>query len=281
MNNRSCALFRAANLRIMDYPFDAALASALSVCDEAIVVVGPSEDDTAAWVCRLADEYPGRVRVAHMNFVYDRGWQERWWKHAASLTGADWLAYWDADECVHEGIVPYLRHSLANPKAVVIRFDFCHLYATARFEKVKNIARRNARIGRRSRGWRMENWCSDEHPHWPACQMVIHDGLEAHSQYKGPGIVEAPGPWFHYGHCRDPRALAISNRKHKAWYANGDGLEDGDIPDVAPWDFQLACNLEEGIVAPFEGSHPAVMSEWIAAHTAQWAALESEVLAHV
>lgn len=279
MNNRSCALFRAANLRIMDYPFDAALASALSVCDEAVVVVGPSADDTAEWVCELADAYPGRVTVAAMDFVYDRMWQERWWKYAASLTTADWLAFWDADECVHEDDAPILRQMMQDPDAIVIRFEFCHLYGTPRFRKVRNIAKQNARLGRRSHGWRMVNWCTDETPTWPACQMVIGDkDLEAHGVYEGPGIAYAPGYLYHYGHCRDAQALAISNRKHRAWYKDGDGLEDGGIPDVAPWDFRLAHNLANEIAVLFDGQHPAVMGQWFKEHEARWAALEEPCL---
>ena len=268
----SAALFRAANLRIMDYPFDAALASALSVCDEAVVIVGQSEDDTLEWVCSLGRKYPGRVKIAETRFVYDRGWQERWWKQAGNTTTADWLFYHDADECIHEHDAPIIRALMGEERIGLIRFDWHHLYATCHYEKVQHIARRNARIGRRSRGWQMENWCTDENPHWPACQMV-YQGMEAHYQYQGSDIADA-GYLYHYGHCRRPEALAISQAKHRAWYANGDGLVDGRIPAVKPWDFELVQNLADGIVIPYDGQHPAVIHEWLKAHEAGWAELE-------
>ena len=280
MNNRSAALFRASNLRIMDYPFPAALASALSVCDEAVVVVGQSEDDTLDWVQALARKHAGRVAVHETTFTFDRGWQERWWALASSLTDADWLMYHDADECVHEDDAPQLRAMLADPDIGLIRFDWWHFYGTANWRRIKGNPQYNARLGRRSRGWRMENWCTDATPHWPACQMVFgDDGLEAHSVYQGPGIAGAPGPLYHYGNCRDARALAISRAKHLAWYAGGDGLADGHVPDVEPLRFEIAAELRAGNLVPYDGPHPAAIRPWLDAHAAQWAALEAQCFA--
>lgn len=276
MSIKSAALFRAANVRIMDYPLDAALSSALSVCDEAVIVVGPSQDDTARWVSELADTHRGRVTVAGMEFVYDRGWQERWWNYASAQTDADWLMFHDADELVHEQDAPAIRRAMADPDNVLIRFDFIHFYGTARYQKAIYPPWRNARIGRRSHGYRMVNWCTDETPTYPACQMVMGDGgIEAHSQYQGPGIVDAPGPIYHYGACRDARAMTISTLKHVAWYKDGDGLEDGRVPDAGPTDYKMAEKIRGGVIEPFVGTHPAAIDDWLQAHEAQWAALEA------
>lgn len=274
---KSAALFRAANLQILDYPFDAALASALSICDEAIIVVSNSEDDTIDWVISLQALHGwDRVKVAYQKFIYDRGWQERWWQFAASLTNADWLMYIDADECIHEDDAPAIRQLMADPAIGLIRIELCNFYGTAWHRQVKDTVLQQARLGRRSRGWQMQNWCSDEHPDWPACQMV-YGGKEAHSEYQGDDVANGP-MLYHYGHCRDAQALAISNAKHLAWYRDGDGLENGRIPEVEPWRFNLAGTLPRGVVIPFEGSHPAVMAGWLEDHAEAWQQLEAQCL---
>lgn len=282
MNNRSCALFRAANLRIMDYPFDAALASALSVCDEAVVVVGPSEDDTEAWVRELADEWPRRcVTVATMDFFYDRGWQERWWDYAASLTDADWLAYWDADEVIHEDDAADVRALLQREDLALISFPFIHFWMTARLHQTQ-FPPRATRIGRRSAGWRMVNWCTDDTPNHPACQMIFGDeGHSAHG-YQGPEIEHTDIPIYHYSWCRDATALQISQMKHVDWYRNGErfGLVDGRVPDAEPYDFHkdLTSLRSDEYVVPYEGKHPAVMGPWLEDHEQQWVELEEACL---
>ncbi len=279
MNNKSAALFRAANLRIMDYPFNAAMASALSVCDEAVVVVGQSEDDTMGWVLELADRYPGRIIIEKTRFTFDRGWQERWWNLASSLTDADWLFYHDADECIRDSDAKELRALMVGDVGL-IRFEWFHFYATPRFRKVAKAPQYNARLGRRSRGWTMENWCNDEHPDWPACQMVYGaHGMEAHSEYLGFDAVMAPGPLYHYGACRDEEALGISKAKHRAWYADGNGLEDGHVPDVEPADFRVNEWLDEGILEHYHGPHPGFMSDWMARHEQKWREREASIYA--
>lgn len=276
MTNKSCALFRAANIRILDYPFAAALASALSICDEAVIVVSNSYDDTADYVMeQQAIHGWNRVNVAYQKFVYDRGWQERWWQFAASQTDADWLMYIDADEVIHEDDTPTLRAIMNDSTVGLIRFDLCNFYGTPNYQTMAPL--RQARLGRRSRGWRMENWCTDETPMWPACQMVYGGGIEAHSEYKGTDIVGG-FTLYHYGHCRDAYALAISTAKHHAWYADGDGLEDGRIPDVTPRDFDLPGKLANYIIRPYEGEpHPAVMNNWLSSHAEAWRELEKTV----
>jgi hypothetical protein len=84
---------------------------------------------------------------------------------------------------------------------------------------------------------------------------------------------------YHYGHCRDAQALAISTAKHHAWYADGDGLENGRTPHVEPTDFDLPGNLANGVIRSYEGgTHPAVMDDWLSSHAEAWRELESEQL---
>lgn len=275
----SAALFRAANLQILDYPFAAALASALNICHSAVVVVGQSQDNTRDLVYDLAAGYHGRVKVHETVFTYDRMWQENWWNLASSLTDAEWLMYHDADEVIHEDDAAEVRALMRDPAVKLISFPFIHFYMTPNWTR-HDFPPRATRLGRRSAGYRMRNWCTDENPDYPACQMVCgKEERDAHG-YRSEGIAVMDIPVFHYSWCRDALALQISQAKHVDWYANGKrfGLTDGRVPDAKSYVFEIGRLLESGEVRPYlrPDTHPAVIGDWLEAHGEQWAALEAE-----
>ena len=269
----SAALFRAHNVEILDYPLDGAIASALSVCDEAIVVTQANQDRTMNVLRDLRRRWSGRLKVITHSWQYDRQWQEEVWSVGMANTDAEWLMYHDADEAVLD---PEPIKALMDDDSVnLIRFPFVHLYATASYE-ISFTLTHNTRLGRRSAGYRMRNWCDDEHPNRAVCQMVFGaEEKNAHIPRPDVGLVTTDVPILHYGWCRDARALAISQDKLRAWYANGSGLEDGRIPDVEPRRFQLREMLEKGRAKPYEGGHPGYMSDWFGEHAQQWHEIEA------
>jgi hypothetical protein len=273
----SAAFFRAANIITLDYPYQAAVASALSICDEACIVVGQSQDGTRDAIYAMQAQYGAdRLKVREETIHYDRGWQERWWQWCAEMTTAEWQLWLDLDEVIAPEATPWLRDVMADPALFLVRFPFVHFYATPRYVKLFRLTR-NTRLGRASAGYRMVNMCDDLHPTWSACAMRVgnHEtrGVDAHG-YRERGIVDSQWPILHYGWCRTPQALAISQAKHHAWYADGDGLADGRLPDVTPYDYWRMNEFKTGVVLPFVGEHPAGMAEWMAAHAAGWADLE-------
>lgn len=277
----SAALFRASNLVKLDYPFAAALASALRVCDEAVVVVGQSEDNTLQLVREQAARYPRRVKVQTETFVFDRMWQEKWWNLAASLTDADWLMYHDADEAIHPRFAAELRATMRLPHVRLIRLPYVHFYGTRnwRVQERRGFYEHNTRLGRRSAGYRMVNLRHDDNPGAAACAMMVEEGgktLDAHSPYRAGLVTLEHSPMLHYGWCRTARALAISQAKHHAWYADGAGLEDGRIPDVQPYDFQMGERVRSGFLARYNGDHPPEMTAWFQRHFYAWEALDLE-----
>lgn len=274
--DKSAALFRASNLIALDYPFDAALVSALSLCDEAVVVLGVCYDETRDWVYALQQQHGAeRVIVREQDWEFDRMWQERCWDWGAEMTDAEWLMYHDADEAVHEDDVVAILEVMASPDVKLISFPYAHLYGTPAFRYVgPKFYPRNTRLGRRSAGFRMRNWCSDANPTHAACQMVYGPTeRNAHACRSGE-ITLLETPIYHYGWCRDARAMAMSTVKHRAWYDDGGGLEDGRLLDVEPYPFRLTDKLAAGEVVQYSGSHPASVASWRADHAATWARLE-------
>ncbi len=274
----SVAFFRASNIFDLDYPYDAAIASALAIVEEAVVVVGQSRDRTREAVYALREQYPGRIVVREETIRFDRGWQERWWAWCCEMTRADWRLWLDLDEVIDPVHAPALKALMANPATRLVRFPFVHLYGSNRWQERGTFLTSNTRLGRASAGYRMVNWCSDESPKSSACAVVVmtkRGERDAHT-FRGAGAVQAPGPILHYGWCRSARALARSQAKHRAWYADGAGLEDGRVPEVEPWRFDMAGMRERARIVPFEGTHPALLERWFRAHAPEWAVRERE-----
>lgn len=276
MNNKSCALFRAANLRIMDYPFYAAINSAQCICDEAVIVMSDSKDETKSIIAACKNSYGPYIKVVYDTFTYDLGWQERWWETAVSHTDADWLLWMDADEVIDPKHATEIKQLMSDPETKLIRFPFTHFYATPNYRYDFNLTH-NTRMGRRSAGYRMVNKRNAENPDGAACAVVFDEaGHNAHLP-DWNGLITVDFPILHYGWCRDAQALALSQAKHHAWYADGDGLEDGRLPDVEPHDFNLAQKLAEGKAHPYDGEHPDLIFPWFDRHTALWSEIEQEV----
>ena len=270
--NKSAALFRASNIITMDYPLDGALVSALGICDEAVIVVDTnSRDDTVALVHSLAHKHRD-VIIVPREWEFDRMWQERCWDWASEATDAEWLMFHDADEAIHEDNAAAVRAVMERRDVHLIRFPFIHLYAT-RNRRIKFSLTHNTRLGRRSAGYRMRNWCSDDRPKRPVCQMIFgKEEYNAHLTKSACLVTMADVPVLHYGWCRSAQALAISQRKHASWYAGGAGLEDGRIPILPPYNYRLATKAN---VTAYDGPHPAGMQGWFDEHVDEWEVLEN------
>lgn len=271
--DKSTALFRASNLTIMDYSFDASLASALQICDEAVVVVDKNSRDHTLELVYMLQRVHGkdRVIVVEKEWQFDRMWQEKVWHWGMEATDAEWLMYHDADEAMREEDAERVRDLMGDPDVKLISLPYRHFYATPSWHVVKGFYPRNTRLGRRSHGFRMRNWCSDEHPGRAVCQMVWGpEEKNANALDYAEGVVCADTPMYHYGWTRNGVAMAISQAKHRAWYADGDGLEDGRIPDVSRWepDWERMFSIKK--IAPFEREHPRVMRGWFKTHEALW-----------
>lgn len=113
------------------YPFRASIMSALPLCDEFIVVVGPTEDGTAEAVAALGDP---KIKI------FRSQWNPHVWTYVygqqsnialANCTG-EWAFYIQGDEVIHENDYELLRAQmqkhLDNPDVEGLTFDYVHFY---------------------------------------------------------------------------------------------------------------------------------------------------------
>lgn len=113
------------------YPFRESITSALPLCDEFIVVVGPTEDGTCEALLALGDP---RIKIVRSQ------WNPHVWTYVygqqsnialANCTG-DWAFYIQGDEVIHEDDYELLRSQmlkhLDNPEIEGLVFDYVHFY---------------------------------------------------------------------------------------------------------------------------------------------------------
>lgn len=120
-----------------DYPVTEAIRSILPLCDEMIVNVGQSEDDTEALVRSIGSD---KLRIFHS--VWDESLSEGGRVLAAETDkamhhipdDADWCMYIQGDEVIHEKYYPQIRAAmqqhLANRDVEGLLFRYIHFYGS-------------------------------------------------------------------------------------------------------------------------------------------------------
>ncbi len=119
------------------YPIEAAIQSILPICDEVVVCVGKSEDDTLALIEGISSD---KIKIVHS--VWDDGLREGGRVLAAETDKAfaavaadsDWAFYIQGDEVIHEKYLPTIqntmRQNLDKPEVEGLLFKYLHFYGT-------------------------------------------------------------------------------------------------------------------------------------------------------
>ena len=123
-----------------DYPVVEAILSILPVCDEVIVAVGNSDDDTLGLIKSI-----NSPKIKIIETVWDdslrKGGQvlavETDKALAAVSSDADWCFYIQGDEVVHEQYLPIIKQAmeenLADKKVEGLLFEYAHFYGSYQY----------------------------------------------------------------------------------------------------------------------------------------------------
>jgi len=115
----------------LDYPIVPAIRSILDVCDEVVVNVGRSDDDTRDLVAGVGDP---RVRILESEWDFSRGSGVLAFETNRALAACrgSWGLYIQADEVLHESGAKVLRQKMEewdpDPRIEGLLVDYLHFY---------------------------------------------------------------------------------------------------------------------------------------------------------
>lgn len=235
----------------LDYPFVPAICSLLPLCDEIIVNVPRSTDDTLAAVKAIGSpkikiietEWDDNARIGglalshHTNLALEQ------------CTG-DWCVYIQADEVLHEETVPLMRQTMErewkNPAVQGLIVDYTHFYGSYWTQTCGfGWYPQEVRVVRQDKTIRSNS---------DAQSFRTVDGAKLNVKKSG-------GHYFHYGHARHPKMAAQRLREAaRLWH------DDATVEKMC--DRPAGFYEDDQKVKPFIGTHPAVMRDIVAA--ADW-----------
>ncbi|MCX7606883.1 MAG: glycosyltransferase family 2 protein [Bacteroidia bacterium] len=233
----------------MDYPFQEAIRSALPICTQFHIAVGQSEDETKERLYALQDSRLV-IHDSEWDLTLRRGGAvlaEETNKLLSYLPEADWFLYLQADEVLHEEDYKPLEEAMyrwkENPRVEGLVFDYLHFYGSYRW------------VGASRKWYRREVRAIKPLPDIHA----YRDAQGFRRNGRKLRVKSANARIFHYGWVRPPeRQREKLSQLHRYWH------EDSWVEKTLPEKFVYDGN---DLLAPFTGTHPAVMKERIATET--------------
>jgi hypothetical protein len=236
----------------LGYPFAPAIRSLLPLCDEMIVNVPRSTDDTLESVKAIGDpkikiletEWDDNARAGGLILSHHTNL-------ALAQCAGDWCVYIQGDEVLHEDTIPLMRQTmereLGNSAVQGLVVDYTHFYGSYWTQTC-------------GFGW------------YPQEVRVVRGGRKIRSNSDAQSfrtaeggklcVKKSGGHYFHYGHARRPDdALRRLREVSRLWH------DDATVEKMCG---ERPANFydDDQKVKPFTGTHPAVMRDSVAA--ANW-----------
>ncbi|MDR3456734.1 MAG: glycosyltransferase [Verrucomicrobiae bacterium] len=237
----------------LGYPFIPAIRSLLPLCDEIIVNVPSSTDDTLAAVRAIGDP---KIRIIESEWDESLRTRGLAMSHHTNIalrecTG-DWCVYIQGDEVLHEDTLAAMRtameRELNNPAVQGLLVDYTHFYGSYwTYAYSFGWYQREVRVIRRNAGTQ---------------SVGDAQGFRTVAGNEKLHVKKSGGKYFHYGHALAPQQARIKRENFLKLSQSDTAVaqEIGNRP-------QLFYD-EDQKVKPFKGTHPAVMREIVGA--ANW-----------
>ncbi len=229
-----------------DYPFIESIRSILPICDEFVIAVGRSEDDTLEKIRGL-----GSSRIKIVETVWDESLRTGGHVLAQQtniafdhVTG-DWAFYLQADEAIHEQDLPTIVRSmeqhLNNKQVEGLLFSYLHFFGSYRYiGSSRQWYRHEVRVVRPGIGVRS----------WKDAQGFRINGRKLF-------VVPVEATVYHYGWVKPPRVQLEKQRSfNRLWHP--DEWIQRRLGKLQTYDYQNGTKLRL-----FAGTHPAVMRDRI------------------
>ncbi|TXH55101.1 MAG: glycosyltransferase [Bacteroidia bacterium] len=236
------------NGTILGYPYLESVMSLTQVCDEVIVAVGPSDDDTLSQLQNIKSDKIRIIETTWNEQMSDRGYVYAQQKMIAQFncTG-DWAFYLECDEILHEDDFALIRAQmakyLANKEVEALVFDYYHFYGSSNY--IANSPRWYQRAPRIIRNT-IRSWAPD------GLFWVVMDENKK-GRYPKAQLMNCH--IYHYGHVRKVEAMNEKiNRVERYW-------------GKAPSNFETYGNIDPQTLIKFKGAHPQSIKNWLDRYT--------------
>jgi hypothetical protein len=234
-----------------DYPVVEAITSILPICDEFVVAVGNSEDETLQLIKNINSpkikiietvwndslRQGGQVLAIETNKAFD-----------AISKDVDWCFYIQSDECVHEKHLASIKEAMQKYKddkqVDGLLFNYVHFYGTYNY------------VGNSRRWYRKE------------IRIIKNDkSIRSYKDAQGfrktnnskLNVKPISAEIYHYGWVKPPKAQQAKQENfHKMWH--DDEWMKKNIAQVEEFDYSQIDSLEE-----FKGTHPQVFQKRVEA----------------
>lgn len=231
-----------------DYPFIESIKSVISMVDEFVIALGPSDEDDNTEEKLLALNEP-KIRIIKTTWnekMKTRGFVYAQQKSIAyyNCTG-DWAFYIEADEVVHEKdlekIYSYMEKYKDDPEVEGLAFKYRHFYGNADtylwspawYKKEIRIMKTSVR----------------SFPPDGLFFVVFADNRNTKLRY--PKAVTMDVLMYHYGWVRPPKSMELKFKSvDKYW----------DQSETKQIDYK---NIDKKILRKFTDSHPQVVQNWL------------------
>ncbi|NQW76968.1 MAG: glycosyltransferase family 2 protein, partial [Cytophagales bacterium] len=224
-----------------DYSIVEAITSILPVCDEFVVAVGQSEDNTLSLIQGIKSD---KIRI--IETIWDDTKREGGQVFALETNKAyqaispdtDWAFYIQGDECVHEddlnGILEALKEHQENTQVEGLLFKYRHFYGSFDY------------IATSRRWYRKEIRLVRFNP-------LVHSYKDAQGFRKSGKkikVKEISAQIFHYGWVKPPTGLNQKVRNFTQFYH-----DDAWLAENVPADYEFDFGNAERLIR-FTGTHP-------------------------
>lgn len=231
-----------------DYPVIESINSILPICDEFIVAVGKSEDNTLELIKSI-----NSPKIKIIETLWDDSLREGGKVLAIETNKAfdaigdefDWCFYIQSDEIVHENDHQKIREALEKNKDATeidgLLFNYIHFYASYDYIGVsKAWYRKEIRVIRNDKSIRS-----------------FKDAQGFRKQGNKLIVKQIDASIYHYGWVKHPSfQMAKQQNFNKLWHS--DSWMKKNIADAKEYDYTRA-----DIIKKFKGIHPEVMHERI------------------
>ncbi|MDB5012465.1 MAG: hypothetical protein JWQ25_667 [Daejeonella sp.] len=238
------------NAVINDYPIVEAIKSILPICDEFVVAVGKSDDETLTLIKQINSSKIRIIETVWDNSIREGGRTfaiETDKAYAEITDDTDWAFYIQGDEIVHEKYLSIIKEAmeanLNSPKVEGLLFKYLHFYGSYDYTASSRRWYRNeirvlkfdhaVKSYRDAQGFRKDN------------RKIRVKPIDAYI--------------YHYGWVKPPAGLGNKLRNFNKFYQKEEWIE-ANLPVTREFDYGNADRLLK-----FEGTHPKVMQERIEA----------------